>query len=380
MDYYRAMLRITALICMALALPAMANLDYLTELWTQAAPAGARLPTLLENIAAFAEGSTIHFIDLSQGGAPIRQKNVGSEIHALKLLSRNQNTLMAVGTAGGRMQILDYPAGNAIHTFYGAKGTVSQKWVTSIAAPRHKNPDWMVVGFSDLGVTAFDLIAGRTLHLGNSRIVPQAMRADQNFPVAISDDGRLVAAGYPDGSVQMWELPSGNEIKKSGGPLYAGSASVGSLGFTATGLSLAVGAPDRPEWVSLDLSGRELSRYQNLPVVPAGRTAGTPPEIFNSLMDVDRMHFTPDGSRAISAQRIRSSLNTSRARLTLQPPRTSVCAIVLTAANAASGSHAWEVAVGAFLSNSEVVIDELRRRIFTIGDQTAGAQLGYWEY
>jgi WD40 repeat protein len=65
--------------------------------------------------------------------------------------------------------------------------------------------------------------------------------ASQPDAVAVSPDRQTLAAGYADGTVQLWDIATNQQI---GNPITTGDADVASLAFSADGTRLASGGDD----------------------------------------------------------------------------------------------------------------------------------------
>jgi RNA polymerase sigma factor (sigma-70 family) len=70
---------------------------------------------------------------------------------------------------------------------------------------------------------------------------PRVLTYPEQISMALSPDGRMLAAGHRDGTVQLWEVGSGRELRCFTG--HRGE--VWSLAFSADGLRLASGGTDR---------------------------------------------------------------------------------------------------------------------------------------
>ncbi|HEU68743.1 MAG TPA: WD40 repeat domain-containing protein [Candidatus Acetothermia bacterium] len=96
-----------------------------------------------------------------------------------------------------------------------------------------------------VGTEEFAVAQGRTVEIrswANPNRVSRTLRGAEAFVVslAVSPDGRLLAAGDKDGHIMVWEIASGQLLFKK----YAHRFSVWSVAFSPDGVLLASGAFD----------------------------------------------------------------------------------------------------------------------------------------
>jgi WD40 repeat protein len=236
---------------------------------------------------AFApDGKTLAAV--SNGSISLWDTRTGKEVRRLPAqayflmtpaFSPDGKTLAIGSSLGNRLRVWDVATGKELHVFAG-----HQAEVTAVAlAPDGKT---LVTASLDQTVRLWESATGRELRQF-IRPVPRKDAADVgSFAplLGFSPNGKTVSAGYPDGTICIWDADTGKALRD-----FSGHATpVAALVFSPSGKALASGGIDGLVRLWDVATGKKV-RELKLPPIPriAGLNGGSAGTI--------HLAFSPDG-------------------------------------------------------------------------------------
>jgi WD40 repeat protein len=231
---------------------------------------------LLGSLAVSQQPKPPAFPPINPAVARLGQTAKGLPGPALGVAFEDGKGILAVGCEDGALLLWAKEEGKELLSG-GAKGQTIKahaKAVTGLAA----GGGVLATGSTDGKVLVWSLPGDKPKH---AIAAGSAVRC-----VAVSADGKMIASGGDDNTVQLWDPADGKQLKKLTGPADRVTAAA----FSGDGKFLAAGGHDGKLWVWETASGRKLfdvPAHQPLP-------PKAPPPDTNV---VNALAFSPDGKQ-----------------------------------------------------------------------------------
>jgi WD40 repeat protein len=245
-----------------------------------------------DSVAISADGRLVAFLD-AKGSIQLRHRATGAEaIHPIaarlephdRIVFSRDGRVIAAATGGGRVLLWRLADPSA------PPQALQVQFMPSNVHHGGAAPQVIDVGFAgedgatllvgtDDGVRLWDFKGDRVV--GDSKAT-RTHPADAAFDVdayAVSADGRILAAGFTDGSVRVWNVVEGTALPR---PLAGYSSAVRSVALSRDGSRLAAGHEDGVVRV-WDLSAHSLGTTLSIDGIPVAFVPRT-----NHLVTVDR--------------------------------------------------------------------------------------------
>lgn len=192
----------------------------------------------------------IRLLDLPSG--KVRRTLPASDSEVSGSIFSPNGALLACSASGGRVRLLDVPSGKLRHTIQAAaknsflmssKAFSPDGTILATGAledgPRSRKSSWLPPLPSVIGkVRLWDVASGK---LKRTFTVNKVWGAEESgspslFAIAFSPDGKLLAGGFHDSTLRIWEVRSGRWLRT-----LRHSNSVSALAFSPDGRTLASG-------------------------------------------------------------------------------------------------------------------------------------------